>query len=213
MAKSKNTTNSIYSASLTGCSFMLDEMTACLPLLMDDNSEELISREISESNILKMKSLQTRRRTFAEFKRRFEAVPLKFWERYQNMDKTQQQVAMYFVCLKAYRILFDLHINVALKKWSSANRIVTKRDAMAEIYEIASSDSFVDDWSDETKDRVASSFLTFMRRAELLDAKGMLQSPRLNDNDYRIYIEMGQDWFLQACFLEPYEIQRIKESL
>ena len=213
MAKSKNTTNSIYSASLTGCSFMLDEMTACLPLLMDDNSEELISREISESNILKMKSLQTRRRAFAEFKRRFEAVPLKFWERYQNMDKTQQQVAMYFVCLKAYRILFDLHINVALKKWSSANRIVTKRDAMAEIYEIASGDSFVDDWSDLTKERVASAFLTYMRKAELLDEKSMLQAPRLNDNDYRIYIEMGQDWFLHACFLEPYEIQRIKESI
>ena len=213
MAKSKNTNNSIYSASLTGCSFMLDEMTACLPLLMDDNSEELISREISESNILKMKSLQTRRRAFVEFKRRFDAVPLKFWDRYLNMEKPQQQVAMYFVCLKAYRILFDLHINVALKKWSSANRILTKRDAMAEIYEIASNDAFVDDWSDETKDRVASSFLTFMRRAELLDAKGMLQAPRLNDNDYRIYFEMGQDWFLQACFLEPYEIQRIKDSL
>ena len=192
---------------------MLDEMTACLPLLMDDNSEELISREISESNILKMKSLQTRRRAFVEFKRRFDAVPLKFWDRYLNMEKAQQQVAMYFVCLKAYRILFDLHINVALKKWSSANRTVTKRDAMAEIYEIASGDPFVDDWSDETKDRVASSFLTYMRRAELLDAKGMLQAPRLNDNDYRIYIEMGQDWFLQACFLEPFEIQRIKESL
>ena len=192
---------------------MLDEMTACLPLLMDDNSEELISREISESNILKMKSLQTRRRAFVEFKRRFDAVPLKFWDRYLNMEKPQQQVAMYFVCLKAYRILFDLHINVALKKWSSANRILTKRDAMAEIYEIASNDAFVDDWSDETKDRVASSFLTFMRRAELLDAKGMLQAPRLNDNDYRIYFEMGQDWFLQACFLEPYEIQRIKDSL
>lgn len=213
MAKSKNTNNSIYSASLTGCSFMLDEMTACLPLLMDDNSEELISREISESNILKMKSLQTRRRVFVEFKRRFDAVPEKFWLRYQNMDKPQQMVAMYFVCLRAYRILFDLHINVALKKWSSANRIVTKRDAMAEIYEIASGDPFVDDWSDITKERVASAFLTFMRQAKLLDGKDTLQAPRLNDNDYRIYIEMGQDWFLQACFLEPFEIQRIKKSL
>ena len=130
---------------------MLDEITACLPLFMDENREDLISREISEGNILQMKSLQTRRRAFSEFKRRYASVPEKFWQRYQNMDKPQQQVAMFFVCLKAYRILFDLHINVALKKWSSANRNITKRYAMAEIYEIASSDSFVDDWSDETK--------------------------------------------------------------
>jgi hypothetical protein len=200
---------SIYSAALTGCSFMIDEMTACLPLMMDENSEELMKREVSDSNILLMKSQQTRYRAAVEFKRRYAAVPASFWQRYLNMGRPQQLVAMYYVCLKAYRILFDLHINVALKKWKSANRKVAKNDALNEIYEIAANDEFVDSWSDETKDRVASSFLTFMRRAGMLDETDTLQAPKLQEQDYRIYLELGDSWFLQACFLEQYEIQNI----
>jgi hypothetical protein len=188
---------------------MIDEMNACLPMLMDENSEELMKREVSESNILLMKSQQTRNRAAVEFKRRYAAVPADFWHKYLNMGRPQQLVAMYYVCLKAYRILFDLHINVALKKWKSANRKVTKNDALNEIYEIAANDEFVDSWSDETKDRVASSFLTFMRRSGFLDETDTLQAPKLQDADYRIYLELGDSWFLQACFLEQYEIQNI----
>ena len=200
---------SIYSAALTGCGFMIDEMTACLPLLMSPDCDELMKKEVSESNILLMKSQQTRYRASIEFKRRYAAVPETFWQKYQNMSKEQQQVAMYFVCLKTYRILFDLHINVAIRKWKSANRSITKKDAINEIYEIASNEEFVDSWSEETKDRVATSFLTFMRRAGFLDEKDTLQAPKLNEQDYRIYLELGDSWFLEACFLEQYEIENI----
>lgn len=200
---------SIYSAALTGCSFMIDEMNACLPMLMEENSDALLKEEVYSGKILMMKSVQTRSRAVFEFKRRYNAVPKEFWTRYLNMSRQQQLVAMYFVCLKTYRILFDLHINVALKKWKSANRLVTKNDAMSELYEISSNEEFVDSWSEETKDRVASSFLTYMRRAGLLNNSGELQAPTLNEMDYRIYVEMGESWFLQACFLEQYEIQNI----
>ena len=205
--------DSIYSAALTGCSFMIDEMNACLPLLMDENSEELMRREVSENNVMMMESQKSRSKASLEFRRRYNAVPSQFWVKYQNMSRQQQLMAMYYVCLKTYRILFDLHINVALKKWKSANRTVTKNDAMSEIYEIAANDAFVDSWSEETKDRVASSFLTYMRKAGILNEGGELQAPKLQDSDYRIYVELGDSWFLQACFLEQYEIQNIINAL
>ena len=204
---------SIYSAALTGCSFMIDEMNACLPMLMDENSETLMKQEVSENNVMMMKSQKSRSKASLEFRRRYNAVSRDFWEKYLNMPRQQQLMAMYYVCLKTYRILFDLHINVALRKWKSANRIVTKNDAMTEIYEIAANDEFVDSWSEETKDRVASSFLTFMRKAGILNETGELQAPKLQDSEYAIFIEMGDEWFLQACFLEVYEIQRIKDSV
>jgi len=192
---------------------MIDEMNACLPLLMDENSEELMRREVSENNVMMMKSQKSRSKASLEFRRRYNAVPSQFWVKYQNMSRQQQLMAMYYVCLKTYRILFDLHINVALKKWKSANRTVTKNDAMSEIYEIAANDTFVDSWSEETKDRVASSFLTYMRKAGILNETGELQAPKLQDSDYRIYVELGDSWFLQACFLEQYEIQNIINAL
>lgn len=192
---------------------MIDEMNACLPLLMDENSEDLLKEEVYSGKILMMKSVQTRSRAVFEFKRRYNAVPKDFWQNYLNMSRQQQLVAMYYVCMKTYRILFDLHINVALKKWKSANRIVTKKDAMSEIFEISSNEEFVDSWSLETKDRVASSFLTYMRRAGFLNNSGELQAPNLQDAEYAIFIEMGDEWFLQACFLEAFEIDRIKQFL
>lgn len=201
--------NSPYSAALTGCSFMIDEMTACLPLLMAQDSEELMKKEVSENNIMMVKSQSSRNRMAHEFRRRYSAVPEHFWPKYLNMGRDQQLMAMYYVCLKTYRILFDLHINLALKKWKSANRTISKKDVMSEIYEIAANDEFVDSWSEETKDRVASSFLTYLRRAGLLNDAGELQAPKLQDTDYRIYLELGDSWFLQACFLEQYEIQNI----
>ena len=204
---------SIYSAALTGCSFMIDEMNACLPMLMDENCEALMKQEVSENNVMMMKSQKSRSKASLEFRRRYNALPRDFWEKYLNMPRQQQLMAMYYVCLKTYRILFDLHINVALRKWKSANRIVTKNEAMSEIYEIAANDEFVDSWSEETKDRVASSFLTFMRKAGILNETGELQAPKLQDSEYAIFIEMGDEWFLQACFLEVYEIERVKESL
>jgi hypothetical protein len=48
-----------------------------------------------------------------------------------------------------------------------------------------------------------------MRRAGFLDETDTLQAPKLQDADYRIYLELGDSWFLQACFLEQYEIQNI----
>ena len=207
-----NKKQSIYSAALTGCSFMIDEMTACLPLLMDPDSEALMKREVSENNIMMMKSQKSRNKASLEFRRRYDAVPESFWQKYLNMGRDQQMMGMYYVCLKTYRILFDLHINVALKKWKSANRSISKNEAINEIYEIAANDEFVDSWSDETKDRVASSFLTYLRKANLLNEKNELQAPKLNEQDYRIYLELGDSWFLQACFLEQYEIQNIINS-
>ena len=188
---------------------MIDEMNACLPLLMDESSEELMRREVSENNVMMMKSQKSRSKASLEFRRRYDSVPESFWQKYLQMGKDQQQMAMYYVCLKTYRILFDLHINVALRKWKSANRSISKNEVINEIYEIASNDDFVDSWSEETKERVASLFVTYMRRAGLLNNSGELQAPTLNEMDYRIYVEMGESWFLQACFLEQYEIQNI----
>ncbi len=204
---------SIYSASLTGCSFMIDEMTACLPLLMNENSEELMKNEIDNGQILLLKSRESRKKAIGEFKRRFNSVPISFWQKYQDMNVQQRKIAMYFVCLKTYRILFDLHINLVLKKWKSANRSISKNDAMSEIYEIAANEEFVDSWSEETKNKIAGSFLTYMRLAGILNKNGELQAPTLQQDDYRIYVEMGDSWFLQACFLEQYEIQNIINNL
>ena len=83
-----------------------------------------------------------------------------------------------------------------------------------EFNEIAAHDVFVDSWSDTTKSRCASAYLTILRQAGLLDEKAnTLRAVKLDPEEFAYYIQSGEEWFLEACLLYPYEINDIKSQL
>lgn len=204
--------NSPYSAAMTGCGFMWEEMTNMLPLLMSDDSEALLKKEITENNYLMMRTEQTRKRAVAEFVKRYNAVPLFFWKAYMEFSKEAKIVAMYYVNLKCYKLFYDLHLNLVLRKWNSVHQNITKQDVLVEINEIAANDEFVCSWSGATIEKVSSSFLSFLRKVGFIkDIFGTLSSIHLSDEEFAFYLKLGETWFLEACLLEPYEINRIKQ--
>lgn len=204
--------NSPYSAAITGCGFMIDEMTAVLPLLMSDNADALLRDEKINNRLLKINTEQTRKKAITEFKRRYKAMPLSFWKDYLDMSPQAQNVAMFFVILKAYRICFDFQVNVVIKKWNSVSQSVTFNDVFMQMMEIAADDAFVDSWSDATKRKVVSTYLTILRKVGILDDSDALHPVTLPDDEFAYYLTIGEPWFLEACLLQPYEIERIKDS-
>ena len=78
--------------------------------------------------------------------------------------------------------------------------------------EIAADDPFVDSWSDATKRKVVGSYLTILRKVGILDDSDTLHPVSLPDTDFAFYLTIGEPWFLEACLLQPYEIERIKDS-
>ena len=201
----------IYTAAMTGCSFMHNEMKAMLPLLLSPDADALLKKEISENNILLIKSECSRKKAVLEFKRRFNAVPREFWEWFSTVSDSTQLLAMFFVNLKTYRIFFDFQVNVVLNNWNGISRTVTYNDILSEFYQISASNAFVDSWSKETKDRITSSFITLLRKVGLLDAKtSELRSPEVNEEEFAYFLKINEAWFLDACLLEPYVINRIK---
>lgn len=201
----------IYTAAMTGCSFMHNEMKAMLPLLLSPDADALLKKEISENNILLIKSECSRKKAVLEFKRRFNAVPREFWEWFSTVSDSTQLLAMFFVNLKTYRIFFDFQVNVVLNNWNGISRTVTYNDILSEFYQISASNAFVDSWSKETKDRITSSFITLLRKVGLLDAKtSELRSPQVNEEEFAYFLKINEAWFLDACLLEPYVINRIK---
>lgn len=201
----------IYTAAMTGCSFMHNEMKAMLPILLSPDADTLLKKEISENNILLIKSETSRKKAVLEFKRRFNAVPREFWEWFATVSESTQLWAMFFVNLKTYRIYFDFQVNVVLNNWNGISRTVTYNDILSEFYQISASNAFVDSWSKETKDRITSSFITLLRKVGLLDAKtSELRSPQVNEEEFAYFLKINEAWFLDACLLEPYVINRIK---
>ena len=206
--------NSPYTATITGCGFLYYEFLRILPLLMSKDSTRLLEEEIDNNLLFQVNSQKARLRFLAEFKRRYNALPISFWNDFLKMNELSQRAGLLYVILKTYRLIFDFHFNVTVKRWNSVDQRLCKTDIMMELSDLSSRDPFVDSWTDNTKSRCASQYLTILRQAGLLQEKTNKLLPiHLPLADYEYYIRSGEEWFLEACLLYPYEVNDIKTKL
>ena len=206
--------NSPYTATITGCGFLYYEFLRILPLLMSKDSTRLLKEEIDNNLLFQVNSQKARLRFLAEFKRRYNALPISFWNDFFKMNELSQRAGLLYVILKTYRLIFDFHFNVTVKRWNSVDQRLCKTDIMMELSDLSSRDPFVDSWTDNTKSRCASQYLTILRQAGLLQEKTNKLLPiHLPLADYEYYIYSGEEWFLEACLLYPYEVNDIKTKL
>lgn len=209
-----NNNNSPYTAAITGCAFLYYEFQRILPVLLSADSEQQLKDEIENNQILQINSRKARKTFVLEFKRRFASVPIHFWQTWQGWSETGQRAGLFYAILKTYKLVFDFHFNVTMKQWNSARHQIAKSDIMMELNEIAAHDEFVDSWSENTKGRCASQYLTILRQAGLLtDKTNELQAIHPDESELEYYFRSGEEWFLEACLLYPYEINDIKSKL
>lgn len=189
-----------YSASMTGCGFVFNEFNSVLPLLMSSNSKELIKQEVINNQYLMMNSENTRKRCVSELQKRFAAVPESFWQYYMNLNDEDKRIALLYSLLKAYAILKDLHQNVVQPQWNSIDKTLNGDNLLVEIYNIASSDEFVDSWSEQTKQKIVSWYQTVLFQVGMLSrADQRLRQVRLVDDTW--FHDEGETWFLEACLI------------
>ena len=200
-----------YTAAITGGGFLFTETNALLPLLQSPDRESLLKDEKLNNRLLQINAETSRYRAIMEIARRYDAMPVSFWNDYQAMNDADQQVALFFVILKTYKICFDFHINVTMRKWNSISKQLVYEDIEMEFSEVSARDEFVDSWSDNTKRKVASAYLTVLRKVGILDKEDNLHPLSASNFDY--YITNGEQWFLEACLLQPYQIDNIKKRL
>ena len=206
--------NSPYSASFTGATFMFAEINSILPLMRDENIKANLKTEVVERKHLQVNTEIAASRVLCEFKKRYEAMPERFWLWYTTLKEQAQKAALLYVILKTYRLLFEFHTGVTIPRWNSAERTVTGNDLLSAYYDIAAKDEFVDSWSDQTRKKIISSYQTILCQSGMMDrSTAELRPLHLEAQDYAWYIQTGEAWFLEACLLYPYEIEDIKTSI
>jgi len=203
-------TNSPYTAAITGGGFLYEETTILLPLLKSKERDALLHDEAVNNRLLHINAETSRKRAIAEVKRRYEAMPSSFWDDFQQMQPSDQQVALFYVILKTYKICFDFHVNVTMRRWNGIHKSLSHDDLIMEFNEIAAHDYFVDTWSETTKKKVVGAYLTILRKVGILDSDDSLHAISCSNFDY--YLSRGEQWFLEACLLQPYEIEKIKKQ-
>jgi hypothetical protein len=200
-----------YTAAITGGGFLFTETNVLLPLLQSPDRTVLLKDERVNNRLLQINAESSRYNAIVEIARRYDAMPANFWEDYKTMNENDQQVALFFVILKTYKICFDFHINVTMRKWNSISKSLVYDDIEMEFNEVSARDAFVDSWSEKTKQKVAGSYLTILRKVGILDNEDNLHPLSASNFDY--YIINGEQWFLEACLLQPYQIENIKKQL
>ena len=208
-----NRNQSPYSASFTAAALMHSETNAVLPHLLEDDSYQTVKMIENSLEILPIKSVSARERVTLEMVKRYRAVPHTFWEDYQSMPEDHQRLALFYVILKTYRLIFEFQVNVAIKKFNSANNTLKIDDLLMEFYDIGSRDSFVEGWTDNTKKKCIQSYLAILKQVGLLNPDtAELQRVSIPSAAFIPYVRLGEHWFLQACFLPQYEIEDIKSA-
>ena len=204
--------NSPYSASFTARALGYYEMESILPVLLDDSIQDKVKILSQDSTHLQLATLGSRKRVLAEMLVRFNAVDRSFWDRYIDLGEKEKRLALLFVVLKSYRLLFELQVNLVIPKYYSPDRVLSKNDVYAAISEVASRDEFVDSWSEDTRKRAASQYVTILRQAGLIDeSTDELRETDVADDELYYYVKTGEIWFLHACLLPGYRVEQIKQ--
>ena len=200
-----------YTAAITGGGFLFEETNLLLPLLQSDNRVTLLKEETVNNRILQINAEKSRENNIREIARRYDTMPVSFWEDYKTMEEHDQKIALFFVILKTYKICFDFQIRVTLRKWNGIAKSLTHEDLRMEFSEIASRDEFVNSWSESTLRKVSSAYLSILRKIGMLDKANALHSVEAGNMDY--YLKTGEPWFLEACLLPPFRIDQIKQLM
>ena len=183
-------TQSPYTAAITGGGFLFEETNLLLPLLQSDNRAVLLKEEAVNNRLLHINSETSRKRNISEIARRYDTMPVSFWENYKTMDEHEQKIALFFVILKTYKICFDFQIRVTMRKWNGIAKSLIREDLMMEFSEIAAKDEFVNTWSKNTMHKVASTYLSILRKVGMLDNNSELHSVQANNMDSVSYTHL-----------------------
>jgi hypothetical protein len=205
--------NTLYSGSFAAGSLLHKETNVLLPLLLSQNSEILLKKEILENNLLKINAESARKRTVSEIIKRFSATEISFWDFYLNCAETEQKLLLFYLCLKVYRLMFDFHFHVTIKQWNSSNPVVEPFLYQMELNEIAGKDEKVYNWTDLTKSKLISVYMRILKDIDILDNKSLkLKSIKIEDAFFHYFIKIKELWFLDACLLSSQTKKQIIES-
>ena len=150
---------------------------------------------------MKINSLNSRDRKVKEIVKRYQSVPVEYWDYYVTLNSNDEKMAfLYFICLKTYNIIRDFHWDVVLNKWRQLDSKLTKHDFTRFLNWSSDKHHEIDEWSETTKAKMAQVALLMMKEVGI-NKNGKMQKVLLPDTFWEYFIKKGEGWFLEAMFL------------
>jgi len=191
----------MYDANFTAGGLLYNEFLSLKNLIESDDFERLIKQEEEQNNLMAVAMLTSRKRILVEVKRRREKTPENFWDHFYNWSEREQKLALFFLCLKTYPLLLDIHLDLTLNKYKVGSGL-EDYDVKMWLDDLSTRDEKVASWSDKTQYKINVQYRKMLKDAGLL-SKERLTSPTEVSITFRDYFQSGKEsWFLESGFLK-----------
>lgn len=198
-----------YSASFTAAALLFEEINALADILASDERDALLKEEVKLNQRIQVNSEEGRKRKIIEIKNRSKQVDKAFWEYYLSFsNEDERRLLLFYLALKSYALLFDFHFDVTVAQWKNGNTEIDPYYYTMKLNELEADNEEIANWTDSTKEKVISRYQTMLRQAKLMEGR-TIRVPQVSDSFWCYFIEQGDPWFLEACFLKQMRRQQL----
>ena len=188
-----------YDANFTAGGLLFREFNSIASILTSNNFIDQIHEESKLNLFLGIQTESARKRVISEIKRRYEIVDESFWKWFSNIREKEQKLALFYVCLKTYSIVLDLHLEVAVKKYRTGSNLDSYSIQMR-IHELVAINEEMGDWSTSTLDKINSQYRTTLKDCGLLNVETLIPQSNISDLFWGYFEDIEQGWFKEMCF-------------
>lgn len=199
-----------YTCSFTAGGLLFHETINVLELLKYENAEEKLFKEAFENRYIKIRSESARKRSLQEIRLRARFTDPIFWVKFSEMKKEEQQLILFFLCLKTYKLIFDFHFTVTIPGWKTTGHLPEHFSYFMKLDDIATNDSEVNTWTESSRIKSVTVYKRMLNEAGLL-YKEKLISPQVNDQFWCFFFSKNEDWFPEACFISMTRRNELKD--
>jgi len=195
-----------YTGSFTAGALLHHEFVAIQPFMQDENLNDLLAIEIKQNKYLAIKTEAARKRIVREMQNRIINAPSSFWPFFHNLPLAEQKLALFYLCLKSYLLIFDFHFEVVAPKWKLHSKNLDNYDIQMRMDRIASFDETVYNWTEQTKKKLITKYRKILREAGLMRDDKLIKPEGITSEFWQYFIQLNEPWFIEACFYNINEL-------
>lgn len=189
-----------YDANFTAGGILHNEFYSLKEILLSDNFKERIKIEEEQNDYIGIATNSARKRIISEIKRRYSQVSLDFWHNFFEWNEVEQKLGLFFLCLKTYPLIFDIHFEVTLKKFKTGDKLEAY-DIQMRIDEITSNDEEISKWSEKTFNKINVQYRKAIKDIGLYNGTTLKRETIARAIFWDYFKKNNESWFLEACFI------------
>lgn len=194
-----NTTK--YNSGFSVGGMYLHEFQAIENIVKNDDFESLIKTEGANNKYLAIKTEQSRKRVISEIIRMHKKAPEGFWDAFYSWGEQEQKLGIFFLRLKTYELMFDLHFEVTVKNYRVGSDL-TAYGLTMRLDELTSINQSIASWSEALMTKLNSKYRSILADVGLCKAGKLSPSTVDNPMFWSFFEQCNEAWFLEACFIK-----------